>query len=44
MKTVVMVLKEHERRLLLLSNRLKFLEKRLDSLRVEQDGRLKRLV
>ena len=44
MKIVLTVLKEHDRRLLLLSNRLKFLEKRVDSLRVEQDGRLKRLV
>ena len=43
-KIVERVLKQHETRLVLLTNRVSWLEKRLDGLRVEQDGRLKRLV
>jgi len=43
-KTVMMVLKEHDRRILRLFHRINSIENRLDGLRVEQDGRLKRLV
>ena len=52
MKTVMTVLREHESRLIRLSNRVKFLvkenealKKRLDSLRVNcSDGRVRKVV